>query len=332
MLFSDKHSAMAFLTFSWLTDLVVILSPFLLGVYLYLTWTYNYWKDRNVPFAKPVLFFGSLPGIISGKAHADMILDIYKQFKGERYCGLFQFRQPTLMVRDPELIERILIKDFSHFEDRPLPLDPENEPLTVNLVNLKGKQWRNLRHKLTPTFTSGKLKGMFQQMCNCGDNLLRAIDKYARTKEIVDAKAIVTSFSSDVIASCAFGLQIESESSEGKKFLEMVSKVTGNSSSLSALRMGLRMFFPELAKLLGIRSIPSDAHDYFMSITKASMEHRMKGNIKREDFFQLLIGLKAQQESGKPVAEPVDDLVEHDDIQLMYDVKHSPQDENSLSE
>ena len=59
------------------------------------------------------------------------------------------------MIRDPDLAQKILIKDFSHFHDHGVPADPNN-PLDQNLFTMNGEQWRTLRNKLTPVFTTGQ--------------------------------------------------------------------------------------------------------------------------------------------------------------------------------
>lgn len=75
------------------------------------------------------------------------------------------------MIRDPELIKLIMIRDFEHFVDRPT-LALSSSPYFKNmLLNIKGQQWKNLRALMTPTFSSGKLKAMEILVEQCGQQL-----------------------------------------------------------------------------------------------------------------------------------------------------------------
>ncbi|KAJ8928369.1 hypothetical protein NQ314_019100 [Rhamnusium bicolor] len=56
------------------------------------------------------------------------------------YFGTYQFVKPILLLKDPDLIKQIAVKDFDHFTDH-RTLVPENiDPLWGrNLLTLKGK-------------------------------------------------------------------------------------------------------------------------------------------------------------------------------------------------
>jgi hypothetical protein len=66
---------------------------------------------------------------------------MYNKLKGYKYGGVFQFMFPTLLIRDPELIKMVTVKDFEHFLDHQAPISEEAEPLFGKaLFNLKGEQ------------------------------------------------------------------------------------------------------------------------------------------------------------------------------------------------
>ena len=56
-------------------------------------------------------------------------------------------------------------------------IDVKTEPLANHLVNVTGNTWRNLRTKLTPVFSSGKLKTMLEQILNCSDEFVQFIEE-----------------------------------------------------------------------------------------------------------------------------------------------------------
>lgn len=100
----------------------------------------------------------------------------YSDFPHEKFVGIYQLQTPTLLLRDPEIIRLFLVKSFAHFTDRGFFYDGHREPLTKHLVNLEGDKWKTLRQKLTPTFSSGKIKSMLGLLQGCGVQLIKYVD------------------------------------------------------------------------------------------------------------------------------------------------------------
>jgi cytochrome P450 len=97
---------------------------------------------------------------------------IYNEHSDKPYVGIFSFDKPSLLIRDPELVKNILVKDFHTFMDRIMSFDAKIEPLFGNsLFVLKGQLWRHLRTHLSPVFTTHKIKLMFYLVDICGKEL-----------------------------------------------------------------------------------------------------------------------------------------------------------------
>lgn len=64
---------------------------------------------------------------------------------GQEFFGFWLFHRPAIMIRDPDLVKQILVKDFSHFHDRAVHLDKDADALSAHLFALKGTEWKRLR-------------------------------------------------------------------------------------------------------------------------------------------------------------------------------------------
>lgn len=104
----------------WLKMLLVLalLLVLLALAYYYFTSSFSYWKDRGVKFLKPYPVLGSMVKVMTVQEHLLQFNQrVYQEHEGEAFVGFFQGRTPSLLVRDPKLIQNILVKDFSHFTD-----------------------------------------------------------------------------------------------------------------------------------------------------------------------------------------------------------------------
>lgn len=139
--------------------LIIALSTLIV---VYLKWCYSYWQRLGFPYVEAQLPFGVLDPVFRTrkKSFGMAIYDVYRESK-DRVLGIYLINRPALLIRDAKLSRDVLTKDFTSFHDRGVYVDEENDPMSGGLFFLKGKKWKSLRTKLTPSFTSGKLKGMF---------------------------------------------------------------------------------------------------------------------------------------------------------------------------
>lgn len=65
-------------------------------------------------------------------------LDFYRKLAPYKFGGIYQFQKPAFVIRDPDLLKYILIKDFDYFQNHAGPPPNEADALSYNLFNLKG--------------------------------------------------------------------------------------------------------------------------------------------------------------------------------------------------
>jgi hypothetical protein len=108
----------------------------------------------------------------------EQLQKIYNEHSDKPYVGIFSFDKPSLLVRDLELVKNILVKDFQTFTDRMFSFQEKFEPLHGNSIAvLNGQFWRHLRTKLTPVYTSRKMKMMFYLVDTSGKELAECLEK-----------------------------------------------------------------------------------------------------------------------------------------------------------
>ncbi|CAG9827989.1 unnamed protein product [Diabrotica balteata] len=264
-------------------------------VYFYSKRKFSYWKDRNVVHVEPVFFYGNSKPVLRQKIHlSEVIGKLYNKVKsqGKRFGGHYTLFTPQFIPIDLDLIKCILHKDFAHFTNHGFYVNEEKDPLTGHLFNLEDEKWRNLRAKLTPTFTSGKMKMMFQTMVSSSEGLQEMLKNASSSTEPVDIKDVLGCFTTDVIGSVAFGLDINSMKNPDSEFREYGKRIF-KSSLLGRIKFIILTIIPQwLFKKIGIKMISKDIESFFINLVKKTVAYREENNVYRKDFMHLLIQLK----------------------------------------
>jgi cytochrome P450 family 6 len=149
------------------------------ALYFYFTRNFNFWQKLGIPYVKPTPFVGNLKDCVLLKTTiGEQLHRIYNEHSDKPYVGIFSFDKPSLLIRDPELVNNILVKDFQYFMDRTFSFEDKFDPvLGKGIFVLRGQIWRHLRTNLTPVFTSRKMKMMFYLVDTCGKELAECLKK-----------------------------------------------------------------------------------------------------------------------------------------------------------
>ncbi|KAF5308489.1 hypothetical protein FQR65_LT06153 [Abscondita terminalis] len=241
-------------------------------VYFYLIKNHNYWKIRNVAYAKPVFFFGNILDIIKRKKHTSEMLKTLYESTTAPYLGFFMFDQPYLLIRDLDLIKNILITDFDNFSDRPA-VTSKNDPVGSKLLFLlKGKAWKDLRKSSNSLFTISKIKRLIPLINKIGDDLVEHIEKNL-DQDVVDGRLVTLNFGIDMISSCVFGIEVDA---------------LKGSESIFGCTNCVVFLFSKVVNLLNATFLDKTASNTLSNIFNRVCEERSVSGIKRSDFVDFL--------------------------------------------
>ncbi|CAH1112908.1 unnamed protein product [Psylliodes chrysocephalus] len=264
-------------------------------IFFYIKWKQSYWSRRGVDYIEPDFFFGNTTAITKRTKHRSKVFEsFYRHFKskGQKFGGVYDFLKPVFIVTDLELIRNILQRDFSHFVNHVGFINEDADPITGHLFNLKNDKWKNIRSKLTPTFTTVKIKMMFDTMTQCIKGLEKILDQNAALNDPVDIKKYMLLFTSDIITSVAFGLDVDSlknPKNDFRKHFANVFKPSFKSLVKKFISENLPRWFLVAVKF---RMTRKTAEDFFVKVVKDIVEHREKHSVYRKDFMHLLIQIK----------------------------------------
>ena len=274
-------------------NLIATLTLVVIIVYLLNSFLLSYWKRRGIVQIDPKFLFGDAGSLLTVKKSIGVFLDdFYKKYKDIPIIGVYMSYLPVLMVHDPQIVQAILVKDFSSFHDRPMPVEETKDPLSGHLFNIAGQKWRDLRVKLSPTFTSGKLKGMFPIIRSCGLVLDEYLVKNVKQGiDVFEFRDLLARYATNIISSVAFGIENDCINNPDHIFRRMGAKFF-KTSAKNGIRNALQFTVPKLFHKLQIKTVDQDIEDFIFSIIKQNVEYREKTNFTRNDFMQLLIQLK----------------------------------------
>lgn len=239
-------------------------------------------------------------------------------FVANRIIGLFNFREPIYIIRDPDVIRQLTIKDFDYFEDRHSFIDSDSDKLFGNsLFLLRGKRWRDMRSTLSPTFTGNKMRQMFELVSDCAEDVSTYLLKEADANQKIEweVKDLFSRYGNDVIASCAFGLKVNSLEDDKNEIYTIGARLLDFNSLKVTLRVLLLMMFPRLMKTLNIELFDKSDSSFFRSLVLDTMNNRAKKNIIRSDMINQLMQVRNGSNEYRIAAETTSfAMVEESDI------------------
>nr|XP_046234586.1 cytochrome P450 3A27-like [Scatophagus argus] len=250
---------------------------------IYGNWTYGIFEKLGIPGPKPVMYFGTV-----GKHNPVYYLaDTECAQKYGRVWGMYEFKKPMLAVMDPDMLKTILVKEcFTYFTNR------RNTRLNGELYDavsaVEDDQWRRIRNILSPSFTSGRIKEMFSIMKHHSSKMTSCLHSKAQNGEVINLKDFFGPYSVDVMASCAFSVDMDSINNCSGPLITYASKMFRFPLSVFLLQGCFPVLLP-LLELLGVSFFHKDSVAYFKRIVdKIRAERKGSPEQKLEDVLQIM--------------------------------------------
>ncbi|XP_014211785.1 cytochrome P450 6k1-like [Copidosoma floridanum] len=264
--------------------------------YAYARYKLSYWSRRGVKSPPTHWLFGNFGNTFTlKKPPGQELQDIYESAEDNDspFVGFYIFHSPKLLLRDLKLMKQLMVKEFETFPNRCFGGAQQMDSVgLVNLLGIHQPRWRYLRQKLAPSVTGLKLRAMTPLIVKCSEPMLRFFDEAKGDKDSAwrsfEFKDVASRYTTDVIASLAFGIDTDSFDRSKIAFFEAGQKI------LSGLKRGIIViilfYVPGLIKF--VENFMVGPAEYFRIVFGDSIRRREQNNAKRNDLVDHFIGLK----------------------------------------
>ncbi|XP_076173802.1 cytochrome P450 9e2-like [Ptiloglossa arizonensis] len=263
---------------------------------------YSYWKKRRVPYIWAMPVFGTGWRIFIRRiSFPDYAKFIYNYYPNVKYVAVMDFATPTIVIRDPELIREITIKNFENFPDHQSFINEEVDPIFGrNVFSLRGERWREMRNTLSPSFTASKMRFMFELVSKCSKEFVDYLYDHPDFSSSMEAKDAFTRYTNDVIATVAFGISVNSLEDRDNEFYMKGADATKFGGFLRLLKFMLFRMSPRLSRIIGLSFLSSDTASFFHRVVSETVKTRDEQNIIRPDMIHLLMQARDKE---KPTSQ-----------------------------
>ncbi|KAI1716629.1 cytochrome p450 domain-containing protein [Ditylenchus destructor] len=279
--------------------IAVLYTVFCLTVALWLLYNEkSYFTKHGIPSPKGELILGH--GRIMFKSLATFDMDTMKQL-GTNYFGAFMLNRKEYTSADLDFVKAVCVKKFSHFQNRAFVSSTKtkvaNKSIMRNIVSLKtGEDWKRVRNRVTPTFTTGKIKKLIPTFNECARKGFEVVEEHIKQGKELDLKALMSQIGMDVIGRGGFSMDLDVYSPVESIWLINARK--SFSGFVTSWKTLFAVFCPvvglKIEQLFGVDMFSNDAQIFFEKFVLDLYDKRKAEPSAKEtytDIFQLLLNV-----------------------------------------
>ncbi|XP_035716599.1 cytochrome P450 9e2 isoform X1 [Folsomia candida] len=195
-------------------------------------------------------------------------------------------------VTDLTVLKHIFVKDFDHFVNRRFQMPSNDVLVNKMLIFLHDEQWKGLRSKLSPTFTTGKIKRLFPLFNDSAKKLVAYVDERMAESPHgeIDLGDGYSKFTMDTIASAVCGMNSHAFDQLDPSLFELMGKKLQIQFTVKNFFKFLIVFgLPKVSEWFGITMFEENMHKFFNDGIKSVIKERISEGRKGNDFIQLMM-------------------------------------------
>ncbi|EAA07729.4 AGAP002870-PA [Anopheles gambiae str. PEST] len=280
--------------FTWVLVLCTIVLTGV-AVRMFLRRRQTFWQRHGIPAARhPHPLYGNVGGLVTKHHTATVLQRLYREFRERKLPagGFNLYFSPVLLVVDRQLIERVLVNDFAQFQNRGLYASATVNPLSSEtLFSVAGERWHRMRQQLRPALGSSSVRTMFATTARIAQTLVVYIGAQSRRRDL-EWTDLMARYATDVIGSCAFGIDCRTIRDPGSEFRAM-----GHRAFRCSLRRMWKLRFGyacrRVADAMRLCVSEPSVEQFFLQLCQSTVLHRESYQVVKRDFLQQLLEMKA---------------------------------------
>lgn len=260
---------------------------------------FNFWQRRKIPNVRG-LFGGSFKELITFKTSVPLQMSrIYQdpKFENAAVIGIYFPHRPALLIRNPDLLKSVFVKDFSYFRTRFVRTENKSDLIGKPILfSAPYKLWKEMRSKITTMFSESSAKRLYPLIRKVGENLETHM-KNIQSGSIIEMRNLTNLFTMDVINTTIFGIESNVlENPEDPLAMEM--KRVSHFNAKRYFHLFLMTTLPQLTSILGVRVFYKETDEFLKTTTSILMAERERLGIKRWDLIDIFVKLKKEAETN----------------------------------
>ncbi|XP_075809882.1 thromboxane-A synthase isoform X2 [Microtus pennsylvanicus] len=206
-------------------------------------------------------------------------------------CGYYLGRRMYIVISEPDMIKQVLVENFSNFSNR-MASGLEPKPVADSVLMLRDKRWEEVRGALMSAFSPEKLNEMTPLISQACERLLTHLERYAASRDTFDIQRCYCCYTTNVVASVAFGTQVDSQNAPEDPFVQHCRRFFA--FSIPRPLLALILSFPSIMVPLA-RILPNKNRDelngFFNKLIRnvIALRDQQASEERRRDFLQMAL-------------------------------------------